>query len=121
MRTALLVAAAGLLAPSFAHAHGASKGLHLHLVPDRAAPGAIIEIDADAALPVAKLKVGFVGEDPAVIAPKTPAKRVVARRAIPKTAKPGTTINVMAEAETTQGKLFRASGIVTIIAAETKP
>ena len=121
MRAALLLAAVALLASSPARAHGASRGLHLHLVPDSAAPGTTIEIDADAALPVARLSVGFAEHEPVVIEPKVPGKRVVAKCALPTTAKPGTTINVMAEAKTAEGKILRASGLVRVVEAETRP
>ena len=107
---AVLVFAVGS-APAFAH--GASRGLHLHVQPSAAAPGGPVEISADAALPIARLRIAFVGTDPVEARPKQPTKRIVVTLRMPRDAK-GATASVHAEAETVSGKTLRASAVLQI-------
>src|SRR5574342_728199 len=73
--------AACLLAAALAsgrpvHAHGASKGLHVHVARDPVAPVATVDLAVDSADPLAKLTVGFVGGKALTIEPKEPSKRI---------------------------------------------
>jgi hypothetical protein len=94
-------------------AHGASRGLHLHVVPGAAAPGGRLEIAADAALPIVRLRVAFVGADPLESRPKRPTKRIVVTLTMPHDAK-GATASLQAEAETVSGKTLRAAAVVKV-------
>lgn len=109
----LLVAAVSLAAVGIVRAHGASKGLHLHLHPDPAKPGGTIAVTVNAAEPLVELKVGFVGQEPEKSRPAEPRKDLLVSLEVPRTA-PGTTINVQAEATTQRGKTLRASAILRL-------
>ena len=108
--------AAFLAAVTGALAHGASRGLHLHLLPESAPPGAEVEVAMDAALPIARARVSFVGQKALEVKPHIPAKRVVVKLTLPAGTR-GAVINVQAEVETTSGKTFRAAAILKVTPA----
>lgn len=112
LRSALAIAlvAVSWAAPD-ARAHGASKGLHLHVARDPVAPGAIVEVAVDAADPLAKLTIAFVGGEPSTLVPKIPSKRIETRLAAPATAR-GATFNLHAEGVTVAGKTVRAAAVI---------
>jgi hypothetical protein len=96
-----------LLVASPAFGHGASKGLHLHATPERAAPGAEITINVDASRPMREVRIGFVGGEPVRVVPKTPAKRLSVVLRVP-----AGTMSAHAEAVTDDGKTVRATLLV---------
>ena len=106
---AMLAAAAF---PPAARAHGASRGMHLHVPAEPAARGTTIAVDVDCAAPVVALTIAFAGKDPQVVVPKVPAKHLTASLVVPDAG--ATTINVVAEAQTSAGKVVRASAIVKL-------
>ena len=110
----LLIAASLLLALTPAFGHGASKGLHLHVVPDSASPGEEVKIRIDAAAPMVRMKISFVGVDPVEFTPNQASKSLTARLKVPAHAKPGA-INVQAEAQAIDGKVVRASAVVKVL------
>jgi hypothetical protein len=105
-----LLAAAAL--PTAVRAHGASRGMHLHVPAESVAQGTAIEVDVDCAAPVVTLTIAFVGTDPLIVTPKVPAKHLSVSLGVPDAA--STTINVVAEAATSTGKVLRASAIVRV-------
>lgn len=119
-RLSLAVLAAALASAAPAWPHGASRGLHVHLDPDHAAPEAEVEIAADCAEPMALLRVSFVGQEPFQVKPDAPAKRILVRLPVPEKAAGGT-INVQAEARGESGKTYRASAILRLDAPSPSP
>lgn len=116
MTAALRLASVGTLclaASLPALGHGASRGLHLHVRPEPATVGGEVEVAADAAEPLVALRVAFAGAEPERATARPPSKRVVARLAVPRM-KPGTAVNVQAEARTATGRTLRASAIVLL-------
>lgn len=109
----LTVLACACLASIPARAHGASKGLHLHVTPDTAAPGGEVEIEADAALPIVRMRIAFVGVEPTEVRPKEPTKKLIVKLRVPAGAKAGT-VNVSAEVEAAGVKTLRAGAVVKI-------
>ncbi len=109
----LTVLACAGLASVPARAHGASKGLHLHVTPDTAAPGGEVTIEADAALPIVRMRIAFVGVEPTEIRPKEPTKTSIVKLRVPAGVK-SATINVSAEVEAAGGKTLRAGAVVKI-------
>ena len=107
MKRLVLVAA---LCASPAFGHGASKGLHLHATPERAAPGSEVTIAVDAKQPMREVTVGFVGAEPVRRVPETPSKRIELRLRVP--AGKALTASVQAEAVTIDGRTVRASIVV---------
>lgn len=97
-----------LASPAFGH--GASKGLHLHATPERAAPGTTVTIAVDASRPMREVTVGFVGGEPVRVVPETPARRVEVRLRVPGTS--AGTASAHAEAVTDDGKTVRAALVV---------
>lgn len=106
-----------VLAARPALAHGASRGLHLHVTPDTASPGGTVAVAADAALPIARLRAAFVGADPSEVRPRRPRRRVVVTLTLPKTVA-GATASVHAEVETASGKTLRAAALVKVLRRE---
>ena len=90
--------------------HGASKGLHLHATPERAAPGAEVTLAVDASRPMRELTVGFVGGEPVRVVPERPVRRVEVKLRVPGT--PAGTASAHAEAVTDDGKTVRAALVV---------
>lgn len=112
---ALAVAALGP-----ARAHSASRGLHLHLSPDKAERGAEIAVTVNAAEPIVTLAIGFVGQEPTRVALKPARRDAVVTLKVP-TAATGEAINVQAEATSESGKTLRASAILQLLPGAEKP
>ena len=110
----LFAAAALLLALAPAFGHGASKGLHLHVVPDSASPGAEVKVRVDAAAPMVRMTISFVGTDPVEFIPNQASRSLTARLKVPADTKLGA-INVQAEAHAVDGKAVRASAVVKVL------
>jgi hypothetical protein len=104
MKRGLLLVA---LAVTPAFGHGASKGLHLHATPDRAAAGTEVTIAVDASRPMRELKVGFVGAEPVRVVPKAPSKRLEVVLRVP-----AGTGSAHAEAITDDGRTVRAALLI---------
>ncbi len=75
--------------------------------------GREVEVAADAAEPLVGLRVAFAGAEPVRAKVRPPSKRVVTKLAVPRM-KPGTAVNVEAEARTAAGRTLRASAIVLL-------
>lgn len=110
--------AAAALSPA-ALGHGASRGMHLHVPAETVTAGTKITVDVDCAVPVVTLTIAFVGTTPLVVTPKTPDKHLSVDLVVP--AAGSTTVNVVAEASTSTGKVLRASAIVRAAKAPTTP
>lgn len=109
-----LAAALAAAAIGAAWAHGASRGLHLHLSPDKAARGADVAVAVNAAEPIVALAVGFVGQEPVRIAVKPAARDAAVTLKVPDGAA-GESINVQAEATTESGRTLRAAAILQLL------
>lgn len=96
---------------SRAHAHGASRGLHLHTEPESIAPGSEITVTLDCAKPMKRVRVAFVGEEVAEVVPTAATRRTKVRLTSPN-ASSAASFNVHAEVETLDGATMRASAIV---------
>lgn len=110
---ALTLVAVGVFLVTAAHPHGASKGLHLHLEPERAARGAPVEVRADAAAPLVSLRLSFVAGEPVEITPDAPSRRIVARLVVPDATR-GETASLHAEGRTVDGRVLRASALLRL-------
>ena len=99
--------------------HGASRGMHLHAPAETVAPGSAIAVEVDCAVPVVTLTIAFVGTTPVVVTPKAPEKHLSVSLVVP--AAGSATVNVVAEASTSTGKVLRASAIVRVGKAPTTP
>ena len=97
-----------------AFAHGASRGLHLHLSPDPAKPGATITVELEAEEPVSSVRLGFSGHEPKVRQLDPAKKRFSMKLEVP--AKTADTVNCHAEVKTAAGKTFRASAVLRVAA-----
>ncbi|MCU0253474.1 MAG: hypothetical protein MUE47_02940 [Acidobacteria bacterium] len=97
-----------------AWAHSASRGLHLHLSPDKAARGAEVAVAVNAAEPIVALAIGFVDREPTRVALK-PGRRDTAVTLKVPDAVVGDAINVQAEATTESGRTLRASAILQLL------
>ena len=104
--------AAAALGPAWGH--GASRGLHLHLSPDKAVRGGDVAVAVNAAEPIVALAVGFVGAEPTRLAVKPAARDATITLKVPDGAT-GEAINVQAEATTASGKTLRASAILQLL------
>ena len=102
-----------------ARAHSASRGLHLHLSPDKAARGADVAVAVNAAEPIVALAIGFVGQEPMRVAFK-PARRDAAVTLKVPDGAAGEAINVQAEATSESGRTLRASAILQLLSREEK-
>ena len=109
----LLAAALGLALSGPARAHSASRGLHLHLSPDPASPGAKVRIRADARGPMVRLRAGWAGQEPVEVRPEKASKKIVIEIRVPEKVK-GETLSLAAEAETDSGEIVRAAAILRI-------
>ena len=120
-RIAIVVALAAVLAGGGpASGHGASRGLHLHVDPDRAEPGDTVTVSIDASEPIVRARIGMTDDDTMVeIEPDPPARRLETTIAVPDAA--GGTINVHAEARTVEGTTVRAAAVVTILPRRRAP
>jgi hypothetical protein len=105
--------AAALLAPSSAPwAHGASRGLHLHVNPDPVRPGAVLRVEVNAAKRLSWLKVGVVDDDAVEVVPEHPTRKLVQRIRVPRTV--SGTLSVQAEGRLLDGKTVRAAAVVRV-------
>jgi len=96
--------------------HGASRGLHLHLIPQATVPGGTVSVELDAAQPMARVRCGIAGLDvgPKPIEPARPMKKMVVKIQAP-TVAPGTIVSVVAEVTTLEGATYRASALLTVV------
>lgn len=98
-----------------AHGHGASQGLHLHLVPKAALPGSKINVLVDAMTEVDRVVVGIAGEVALTRRVKPAARHVEIELVVPARFKPGTTASVQAEATgRSSAKPLRASTLLMV-------
>lgn len=111
------VATVGLLllalAASPALGHGASKGLHLHVEPEPAAPGARLTVAVDTAEPVRKVTLGWVGGQELRHAPEEPSRHFLLKIQVPEESG-AEVLNLQAEAITVSGKTVRAAALVRV-------
>ena len=112
--TAIVLAALATAALAPAWGHSASRGLHLHLAPDKAARGADVAVAINAAEPMVALAVGFVGAEPTRLTIKPAGRDATVTLKVPDAAT-GEAINVQAEATTEAGKSLRASAILQLL------
>ena len=121
VRIAIVVALAVAIptgGPAFGH--GASKGLHLHVEPDRAEPGDEVTVSIDASRPLTSVRIGTTADDATVtVSPDPPARRLEATIEIPDTA--AGSINVHAEARTVDGTTVRTAAVVTVVERSEEP
>lgn len=111
----LLLAALSLALHGPARAHSASRGLHLHLSPDPAHPGAKIKVRVDASAPMVRLRAGWAGEEPAEVRLRKAREKIVLEIRVPETVE-SETLSLGAEAETESGETVRAAAILRITA-----
>jgi hypothetical protein len=115
--TQILIALVAVLAPLAssgpAPAHTASRGLHLHLSPDPAPPGATIRVRANAGGPMVRLRAGWAGQEPVEVRPENASREIVLAIRVPETVE-GETLSLAAEAETESGETVRAAAILRI-------
>jgi len=103
--------AIGALAVAAAFGHGASKGLHVHVDPEEAAPGETVTVALDGARPLVSVRVGIPGTDRTVErTPVAPSRHVEVDVAIPESARG--VVSVHAEATTVDGTTVRAAALV---------
>ena len=107
---ACVVAAANV---SPAEAHGESRGLHLHLAPDPATPGATVTVEVSAADAVRQVEVAFTGGQPVRQTLDPPRARFEVQLKVPDEIE-GETINAHAEVKTRGGRTLRASAVLRI-------
>ena len=113
----LLAAGLPLISSGPARAHSASRGLHLHLSPDPAAPGAKIRLRVDASGPMVRLRAGWAGEEPVEIRPRKAKKKIVVEIRVPEKVETET-LSLAAEAETDSGEILRAAAILQVATPE---
>lgn len=120
-RRAVLLGAVLLAAHApAARPHGASRGLHLHLSPDPARPGAMVTVEVEAAEKVARVTVAFSGHDPVVRKLDPALRRVAVELRLPERIE-GETINAHAEARTASGGTLRASAVLRVSGPRAEP
>ena len=102
--------------PRAASAHGASRGMHLHVEPDPAAAGVEVTVNVTAAEPLVRLRIGFTGHAPRAIQPDPPRRRLAVRLVVPEV-EPGV-LNLQAEGDTADGGSLRASAVLRIVVAD---
>ncbi|MFN7964918.1 MAG: hypothetical protein U0V87_04410 [Acidobacteriota bacterium] len=112
----LLVAVASATASTgFVFGHGASKGLHLHLIPAAALPGGKVTVQVDSLIAIDQVVIGLADAPPITKRLKTPAQHVEVELTVPRHLKQGTTISVQAEARgAAQPKPLRASSLLLV-------
>jgi hypothetical protein len=115
-RMVLFVALAAAIGP--ARGHSASRGLHVHPVPDPVSPGVLLACTIDAREPLNELRIGIVGEAPVRWRSSTPSRHLVLTVRVPEEPD-GAALNVQAEGRTESGAAVRASSIVRIRRAGT--
>lgn len=103
-----------LLATSLAMAHGASKGLHLHVDPPAALPGSKLRITIESAEEFSEVRLGVGSEKPLVRRPEKPARTIEIVTRLPAGAPTGTTVSLHAEARTLSRTTVRAAAIVPV-------
>jgi hypothetical protein len=113
-KRAVLIGAVLLAAHApIARPHGASRGLHLHLSPDPARPGAMVTVEVEAAEPIERVEVAFSGHDSLRQELDPPVRRVAVELRLPERIE-GETINAHAEARTPSGGTLRASAVLRV-------
>ncbi len=108
------------LASLAAFAHGASRGLHLHLTPDPARPGSTLTVEVEAGEPVRRVHAGL-GEQrlkPREFDP--PRRKFELELKVPADAT-AETLNAFAEVRTVSGKTLRASAVLRILPKKSAP
>jgi hypothetical protein len=113
---AVLVAAGGL--PS--RAHGESRGLHLHVSPDPAAPGATVTVEVTCENAVERVEAALTGGRSVRRKLDPPVARFELRLEVPEKNE-GETINVHVEALTTGDKTYRATAVLRIVVEPPPP
>ncbi len=108
----LFLLACSALVPA-ASAHGASRGLHLHLSPDPCRAGEDVRIEIDAAKPLRSLRVGFVNMAPLKIRPEKATKKLAVLLTVPKDAKPGS-LSLHAEGVLEDDTVLRAAAVLIV-------
>lgn len=110
-----------VLAVSVVWPHGASRGLHLHVLEQYACPGRTITVELDASRPVRTIRAGFAGEEPVRVDLETPARKHSIELEVPVATPPRrgpgrsagpATLSVQVEAWTSDGESLRAAAIV---------
>lgn len=116
----MLVAAVVLLgaASQPVQAHGASRGVHLHLTPNRVVAGAKFSLEIDCMIPIATYTASVTQGEPVRRSIDPPAAHAETVLTLPSRAVAGTTVNVQVEVRGTDGKLLRASALLNVIAPE---
>lgn len=111
--TVLLVLLLAIFAAaSPARAHGASRGLHLHLAPDPAKAGTTVRVTVDAAEPLVSARVGWAGAEPRELAPRRPRRHLEVDLVVP--AGSTGTVSLQAEAKTREGRTVRAAAVLRV-------
>lgn len=103
-----------LLAPPLAMAHAASKGLHLHIDPPAALPGAELRITIESAEEFSEVRLGVGSEKPLVRRLEKPARTIEIVTRLPAGAPTGTTVSLHAEARALSRTTVRAAAIVPV-------
>ncbi len=120
MRLAQLLALAGLVLCAAltrpVAAHGASRGMHLHVEPDPVTAGAEVTVDVTAERKLDLLRIGFTGRDPLTLQPDPPVRRLTVPMTVPQV-EPGA-LNLHAEGRTVEGGTLRASAVLQVEAAD---
>ena len=107
----------GVAVVTAAFPHGASRGLHLHLIPQATVPGGTVSVELDAAQPMAHVRCGVAGAQPAPkpIVPGKPATKLVVKIQVPDDVAPGSIVSVVAEVKALEGATYRASALLTVV------
>jgi hypothetical protein len=93
--------------------HGASKGIHLHVSPEPACPGASLRVEIDAVEAMTRVLAAAGQGKPSRFDAAAPSRRMVVTLRAPDRPRNGT-INVAAEATAVSGRRLRASAIVRL-------
>ncbi len=101
------------LAASLLYGHGASRGLHLHVTPDPAAPRQVVTVEVNASAKVRALRVGFVDRKEVALTVDPPSRTVRVELRVPEAVRGGT-INLHAEAVAVGGEVLRASAVLRV-------
>ncbi len=113
MRRVALGLVLALAAASPALGHSASRGLHIHVEPERAAPGAKISVRVHAAAPLTHLTLGFVDEEPTVFSFEEALRTVTVPLRAPESDEE--IVVLQAEGVTRDGKTLRSSSLLRLV------